>query len=45
MDNCREVILEEKRTVSQTSEEDRMTKEDQDFSEADDGEQGINQTL
>ena len=38
MEKCREAVFEENTTVSQTSEEDRMTSEDQDFSEKDDSE-------
>ena len=38
MEKCREAVFEENTTVSQTSEEDRMTSEDQDFSEEDDSE-------
>ena len=38
MEKCREAVFEENTTVSQILEEDRMTKEDQDFSEEDDSE-------
>ena len=38
MEKRREVVFEENTTVSQTSEEDRITGEDQDFSEEDDSE-------
>ena len=38
MEKCREAAFEENTTVSQTSEEDRMTGEDQNFSEEDDSE-------
>ena len=38
MEKRREAVSEENVTVSQTSEEDRMTSEDQDFSEEDDSE-------
>ena len=38
MEKCSEVVFEKNTTVSQTSEEDRITGEDQDFSEEDDSE-------
>ena len=38
MEKHREAVFEENTTVSQTLEEDRMTSEDQDFSEEDDSE-------
>ena len=38
LETRREAVFEENTTVSQTSEEDKMTEEDQDFSEEDDSE-------
>ena len=38
MEKCREAVFEENTIVSQTSEEDRITGENQDFSEEDDSE-------
>ena len=38
MEKCREAVFEENITVCQTSEKDRMTGENQDFSEEDDSE-------
>ena len=38
LETQREAVFEENTTVSQTSEEDKMTEEDQDFSEEDDSE-------
>ena len=38
MEKCREAAFEENITVCQTSEKDRMTGENQDFSEEDDSE-------
>ena len=42
METQKEAVFEENTTVSQTSEEDRMTEEDQDFSEEDDSEDELN---
>ena len=44
MEKCREAVFEEN-TISQTSEEDRMTSEDQDFSEEDDSENEWNKHI
>ena len=42
METEREDVFEKNTTVSQNSEEDRMTKEDQDFSEEDDSDDELN---